>query len=172
VLTAPIDLEQTLQLTSGHAYVGFTAATGGAIENHDIRCWSLSQTPSRFFDTDEDSLPDWWEDLHFCGPTCADPDADPDLDDVNNLDEFILGTIPTNPTDFFRIEHEVEAGTGRMIITWEGLAGRTYTVESATSVTGSWTSVYEITPVGASRLTYTNALVGDRFLRVGVRLAH
>jgi hypothetical protein len=38
--TASIDLATKLSLTNGTAYVGFTGATGGAIEAHDILSWS------------------------------------------------------------------------------------------------------------------------------------
>jgi hypothetical protein len=36
-----MDLGQFLSLTSGRAFVGFTAGTGGAFENHDILTWSF-----------------------------------------------------------------------------------------------------------------------------------
>jgi len=42
VLSTPLDLAATLALDQGRAWVGFTGATGGAIENHDILSWSLS----------------------------------------------------------------------------------------------------------------------------------
>jgi hypothetical protein len=36
LLTVAVDLSSLLDLDSGKAWVGFTAATGGAFENHDI----------------------------------------------------------------------------------------------------------------------------------------
>jgi hypothetical protein len=36
VLTVPVDLSTLLNLDNGRAYVGWTASTGGAWENHDI----------------------------------------------------------------------------------------------------------------------------------------
>ncbi len=48
-------------------------------------------------DTDGDGLPDWWEERHFGGPTAADPDEDADGDGLTNMEEFLLGTDPTNP---------------------------------------------------------------------------
>jgi hypothetical protein len=44
VLTAPADIGALLNLDHGHAWVGFTAATGGAFENHDILNWSYTRT--------------------------------------------------------------------------------------------------------------------------------
>jgi hypothetical protein len=37
--TAPLNLSTTLSLNQGRAWVGFTAATGGAVSSHDILSW-------------------------------------------------------------------------------------------------------------------------------------
>jgi hypothetical protein len=39
LLTVPVDLATTLNLDNGRAFAGFTAATGGIAENHDILNW-------------------------------------------------------------------------------------------------------------------------------------
>ncbi|HEY7737042.1 MAG TPA: hypothetical protein VH813_09640 [Candidatus Limnocylindrales bacterium] len=44
VVTAEVDLATFLGLTDGRAWVGFTAATGGAFENHDVLSWSYCET--------------------------------------------------------------------------------------------------------------------------------
>ncbi|PAY17842.1 hypothetical protein CKO51_19305 [Rhodopirellula sp. SM50] len=41
-LTIPLDLDSMLNLDLGSAYVGFTAATGGGWQNHDILNWSFA----------------------------------------------------------------------------------------------------------------------------------
>jgi arylsulfatase A-like enzyme len=48
-------------------------------------------------DSDGDGLPDAWETLYFGSTTAADPAANPDHDDLTNLQEFQLGTHPTDP---------------------------------------------------------------------------
>jgi len=50
-------------------------------------------------DTDGDGLPDWWEELHFGGPTAANPNDDPDGDGLTNLQEYELDTrlSPVDP---------------------------------------------------------------------------
>jgi hypothetical protein len=40
ILTVAVDLSQTLSLTDGTAYVGFTAGSLGSFQNHDILSWS------------------------------------------------------------------------------------------------------------------------------------
>jgi hypothetical protein len=42
VLTVPVDLATTLRLADGQAWVGFTAATGGRSQVHDIRSFSFT----------------------------------------------------------------------------------------------------------------------------------
>jgi uncharacterized repeat protein (TIGR01451 family) len=44
-LTVSVDLDTLLSLESGAAFVGFTAATGAASENHDILDWSYCPGP-------------------------------------------------------------------------------------------------------------------------------
>ncbi|MEB3826582.1 SBBP repeat-containing protein [Phormidium sp. CCY1219] len=46
VLTVPGDLGTTLDLDNGNAWVGFTAATAAAWENHDILNWTFSNPPA------------------------------------------------------------------------------------------------------------------------------
>jgi hypothetical protein len=54
-------------------------------------------------DTDADDLPDWWEVSHF-GDITQTPNDDYDGDGVNNLQEFLTGTDPSNPdTDGDRV---------------------------------------------------------------------
>jgi hypothetical protein len=43
VLEVSVDLASTLNLDGGQAWVGFTAATGGAQENHDLLNWSFTE---------------------------------------------------------------------------------------------------------------------------------
>jgi hypothetical protein len=45
-LTVSLDLGGTLDLDNGRAWVGFTAGTGEAYENHDILSWSFTPEPA------------------------------------------------------------------------------------------------------------------------------
>jgi hypothetical protein len=44
-LTVDVDLQDAVGLSDGMAWIGFTAATGGAYENHDILSWSYQPVP-------------------------------------------------------------------------------------------------------------------------------
>ena len=48
--------------------------------------------------TDNDTLPDWWEKFWF-GSLLAAPTSDPDSDNLTNEQEFIAGTSPSNDQD-------------------------------------------------------------------------
>ena len=64
-------------------------------------------------DTDSDGLPDWWEQEHFGCTTCAIPTADSDSDGLTNLEEYVIGTNPTNPdTDGDGANDGVEVDNG------------------------------------------------------------
>ena len=45
VLTVPLNLSTNLNLNSGNAWMGFTAAFSGASENHDVLSWSVNGVP-------------------------------------------------------------------------------------------------------------------------------
>jgi len=45
VLNVSMLLSSLISLTNGEAYVGFTAATGGGFENHDILSWRVTSVP-------------------------------------------------------------------------------------------------------------------------------
>ncbi len=51
-------------------------------------------------DTDGDGLPDWWEEKYFGGPTAAVAHEDFDGDGFTNLEEYLAGTDPTDPTSY------------------------------------------------------------------------
>jgi len=40
-LSLEIDISQTINLPDGQAYIGFTAATGSAWQNHDVHSWNF-----------------------------------------------------------------------------------------------------------------------------------
>ena len=66
-------------------------------------------------DADADSLPNYWE--HYfglCPLDDADASSDPDLDDLTNLEEYGLGTVPNYPDtdgDYYTDGDENAAGT-------------------------------------------------------------
>jgi len=68
---------------------------------------SLSQSP----DSDHDGLPDAWERLHF-GSIAPQPGEDPDGDGFTTLEEYRLGTSPTQAATTLRIVYVSAANAG------------------------------------------------------------
>ena len=120
-------------LTTTDGYARFTVLYAGAT--------SLRLTNLVIVDTDNDGLPDWWEDqfgLDKNNP--ADATLDLDGDHQSNLDEFRAGTLPNNPGSNFRIaSFQREAGNFR--ITWTTVGGKSYRVQTnAPPANGSLTN--------------------------------
>jgi len=65
-------------------------------------------------DSDNDGLPDSFEQQYFDCVTCAEPDDDPDRDGLTNLDEYTYNTNPTKGDtdgDGFSDKEEIDEGT-------------------------------------------------------------
>jgi hypothetical protein len=55
------------------------------------------------YDSDNDFLPDWWEEKHAGNATSMVAEADNDSDGVSNYKEWMADTDPTNDISFFHI---------------------------------------------------------------------
>ena len=105
-------------------------------------------------DTDGDGLPDAWETQYFID---AAPMDDPDGDGMPNVNEYLAGTNPADPTDALRVS-QTRLGDG-MLLQWEPSAyGRTYTVLYAPSLS----EPFRILESGIAypRNHFTNAAAG------------
>lgn len=88
-------------------------------------------------DTDNNGLPDAWEREHF-GAIGQQADVDSDGDGYSNLEEFTLGTKPSDGSSSLRVE--IEESNGSLTIKWESVAGRGYYLYwSANAAPDSWT---------------------------------
>jgi hypothetical protein len=87
-------------------------------------------------DTDADGIPDWWETLHFGGPTNAVANADSDGDGFTNLDEYRLGTDPNDVSSYFRLQAVPGDTDGETWLYWPSATGLTYTIYTSTNLLG------------------------------------
>lgn len=83
-------------------------------------------------DADEDGLPDAWELLHGLNVEIDDAAGDRDGDGWSNRDEYLAGTDPQNAASGLRLAVQSEGGTSASL-SFEGVAGRSYTVQISTS---------------------------------------
>jgi hypothetical protein len=64
-------------------------------------------------DHDQDGMPDWWESAYGLNPNLMDDMSDPDEDNLPNINEFFIGTLPhNNDTDSDAIPDGWEALNG------------------------------------------------------------
>lgn len=110
---------QPLFLTPGN--LSLFAVERGRLEQIDLSMFRME------IDSDQDGLPDWWEDQYFAGQ--ADPNVDPDGDGMNNLGEYKAGTDPLDDQSLFAFISIDPQAAGGVRIEWASTADRSYTVE-------------------------------------------
>ncbi len=87
-------------------------------------------------DADDDGMDDAWEGQYF-GASGAVPDGDDDTDTLNNVEEYIAGTDPTNRASVFAMDSRA-TGTNFMM-TFTSLDSRLYDVVFKTNLlAGDW----------------------------------
>jgi hypothetical protein len=107
-------------------------------------------------DSDGDGMPDWWETQYFGGATNAVAWEDSDSDGLNNYQEWIAGTSPTNAADCFRVNSwRLPGNEDGFVIGWDSKTGRVYRVWSATNLLSSWAIRFQMNGTGVET-TYTN----------------
>ncbi|HTI98440.1 MAG TPA: type VI secretion system tube protein TssD [Dongiaceae bacterium] len=124
-------------------------------------------------DSDGDGIPDWWMMKYFghVAGEAADnsmANQDADHDGLSNAQEYIAGTDPTNPDSVLKVT-KINAGNGLVNLTWSSVAGKTYTIYSASQVDGPYSPMLAV-PSAGDGVTSTN-LAGspyNQFYRVGV----
>ncbi|MCS6772267.1 MAG: right-handed parallel beta-helix repeat-containing protein [Kiritimatiellae bacterium] len=124
-------------------------------------------------DSDGDGMPDGFEAQFGLDPNNpADAMLDSDGDGFSNLMEYIADTIPTNPSNYFRVA--VISNAPMVHVTFSGSAARVYTLEVRTNlIGGAWVPVPMQVDVPGSNafqaLTHTNTATTG-FYRVSVEL--
>jgi len=80
-------------------------------------------------DANADGLPDAWQIQYFGSLASPDgaPGADPDHDGFNNLQEYLAGTIPSNPDSRLKLD-SVEVAGGAITLHFTAVAQKTYTI--------------------------------------------
>lgn len=123
-------------------------------------------------DSNNNQLPDWWEQqyggLRANPVSVLDPAADDDGDLRNNLAEFLAGT---NPNQSDAVVTPLQAGTGgSLTISWPSEQGRFYSVQTSTDLK-TWDAVAAVTmqPGTGSSMSWQDTAAGSgprKFYRV------
>jgi hypothetical protein len=73
-----------------------------------------------WLDTDEDDLPDWWEEFYFGTPTAADPQGNEDNDGRVNIEEYRAGSHPLVPSRMFHVDLQGDDEWDGLCEVWDG----------------------------------------------------
>lgn len=93
--------------------------------------------------------------------------GDEDGDGMTNGDEDIAGTNPMDNASRFEITSQTIETNGDVTITWDVVAGRSYTIQSRTDLaTGTWGT--EASGLSSGNWTDENAIEDQKFYRVVV----
>lgn len=90
-------------------------------------------------DFDGDGMSDSWETLWGTNPTIPDADADPDVDDVSNIDEMRAGTDPQDAgSRFWDVALAMDAPSA-LQLAWDSIPGKAYAVSQSDDLI-TWTT--------------------------------
>lgn len=78
--------------------------------------------------------------------------ADTDGDGMNDAREVMAGSDTTNALDVFRLEASV-LGSDRTLLSWRGVTGRIYQVESKNALADDWHAIPAFTNLAGERGT-------------------
>ena len=94
-------------------------------------------------DSDEDGMPDGWEQDHGLDPFApGDSIQDPDRDGMSNVEEYIAGTRPRDPQSVLRMN--CTWTESRLYLTFRAVGGREYAVQYSDALGSSWQSLTEV----------------------------
>jgi len=120
-------------------------------------------------DSDEDGLPDAWEDENETLKFIADAGDDPDGDGLNNWEEYLAGTHPNDAASALQFQ-QISASGGNVVLQFVAVSGRTYSVlcKPALSVT-AWQKLVDVpTQPTSGVVNVTNPITvgGAQFYRL------
>ena len=120
--------------------VGSGLVTGDINRSPDVFGASMDVNAA-LVDSDGDGIPDWWMMKYFGHPTGQANDLslaqdDADGDGVSNLQEYLAGTSPIDPTSVFQLAEKVPVNN-TVDLTWPAVTGRSYQIQFKTNLTDS-----------------------------------
>ncbi|MGA2176182.1 MAG: hypothetical protein ABSH38_14495 [Verrucomicrobiota bacterium] len=120
-----------------------------------------------------DGIPDTWRLLYFgtISNALSAANADPDGDGASNWQEYVAGTNPLDATSVFQFLPASAPAGGSFTLQWPSVVNKHYTVQSAPSLFGGWTTLATNLPGNGQTLQWTDssAAAGARYYRALVQ---
>jgi Bacterial TSP3 repeat len=120
-------------------------------------------------DSDGDGLPDAWELVHGTNWKVPDAQADPDLDGLSNLQEYLAGTDPQDPQSGLKLRAELITPNA-VTLQFLAISNRTYSLLYKDSLAApNWSRLADIP---ARNTNWVDSLadpigsVSNRFYRI------
>lgn len=108
------------------------------------------------FDTDNDGLPNDWEQSHGFDPLAPNGDDDFDGDGLSNLQEFMAGTDPTNSASVFGITGITPEGND-MCVTWATAANKTNALQATGFPATNFSDIFIVTNTLSATTNYVDS---------------
>jgi hypothetical protein len=129
--------------------------------NEPLNWAALTPTPgglSASGDVDGDGLPDAWEQANGTQPFVADANDDPDHDGFSNLQEYLAGTCPKDPTSLLKLQ-PANADASGVTLQFLAASNHSYSVLYKLSLTETtWLKLSDVSSFPADRmLNVTNS---------------
>ncbi len=175
---------QSFTIISAPAINGRFSALNGPTGMGGGPAFALVYTPTSVvlqvvadLDSDNNGLPDYWEQQYFHTLTGTSPTADPDGDGMSNLQEFLADTNPTNAASYFHIQSIAPNPGGGIAVSYQSSSNRVYTLYYTDAFnSGVWSNIPTATSVpgtgGLQTLIDPATNLTHRTYKVMVQLPH
>jgi hypothetical protein len=120
-------------------------------------------------DSDGNGIPDYWE-LYYFGHVGIDPNDDPDQDGMTNLQEYLAGTNPLDPSSRFAFINITRADSG-IRVDWASAENYFYVLQRSGNLLGGFTNIAVHIPGKASTTSWQDTTAvgpGPYFYRLRI----
>lgn len=158
--------------SSGNRLLIKSMSLGNALYDSEVEFHTATiDTPENLIDSDQDGLPDRWEEIFFQGLENT-GSQDSDLDGLTNLQEYLIESDPTNPNSGLRLKVQVQAtpNTGQITLSWNSsyaAAGPGFFIETKAALDEvNWTRIDRPVTIIGKEATIEESVPSGQAMRI------